>query len=74
MFVHRHSLGLYDIFQWMEYFNTDKRQEKKKEKQNQLFLTPVITVSVNDYSGRGNIDINYPAYLYLYHQVYQFSI
>jgi len=44
MFVHRHSLGLYDILQWMEYFNTDRRQEKKKEKQNQLFLTPVWTI------------------------------
>jgi hypothetical protein len=28
----------------MDFFNTEKRQEKKKEKQNQLFVTPIITV------------------------------
>jgi hypothetical protein len=44
----------------MEYFKTEKQQEKRKGKQNQLFVTLIITV----FPEEDQICIKYPAFLY----------
>jgi hypothetical protein len=47
-----------------------KNDWKKKEKQNQLFLTPKIIVFVEEKKNASNL---LPIYIY-FHQVYKFSI